>query len=166
MTLGGCLNLSNSHKRQRQEKDKKCVLFTIFLVQRLTTSDNPISLWFLVNMEFKFWLEVENLKYYRKQDKIQNTSYQRHEVVKCRFFHILVPFNEHVQRSPLQFIKQKYKNKASGISVTNFCLCLDKKMTVTKFTSSTRNHTPLYVHQREIISFPHVRKLQEVQETE
>lgn len=66
MTLGGCLNLSNSHKRQRQEKDKKCVLFTIFLVQRLTTSDNPISLWFFVNMEFKFWLEVENLKYYRK----------------------------------------------------------------------------------------------------
>lgn len=90
-------------------KDKKCILFTIFLVQHLTTSDNPISLWFFVNMEFKFWLEVENSKYYRKSDKIQASKGMRW--LNADFSTFLVPFNEHVQRSTLQFIKQKYKNK-------------------------------------------------------
>ena len=52
-------------------KDKK---FTIFLAQHLTTSDNPTSLQFWWIYNSNIWLKVENLKYCRKEEKIQNQA--------------------------------------------------------------------------------------------
>ena len=75
MTLEGCLYPCNSNfwgKRLMQHsetkfKDKKWVFFTIFLAKHWTTSHNPIFLQFWwIWWNSKFWLGVENLKYYGK----------------------------------------------------------------------------------------------------
>ena len=65
-------------------KDKK---FTIFLAQHLTTSDNPTSLQFWWIYNSNIWLKVENLKYCRKEEKIQNQATRARDSKMPTFSH-------------------------------------------------------------------------------